>query len=214
MKKLRILLTDDHAIIRDGLKMLINAQLDMECVGEASNGHIAVQLAEEHKPDIVVMDVAMPELNGVQATKQLKQIHPVIKVLVLTRHNDEAHIQQLLLAGASGYVLKQSASAELIRALRALAAGHSYLDPAITENIVNNYVGKRAAPFVPANVNLSERESEVLRHVAFGYSNKEIANTLGISVKTVETYKSNGMQKLGLKSRIEVVRYALLQGWM
>jgi two-component system, NarL family, response regulator NreC len=214
MNKLRILLADDHAMIREGLKMMINAQTDMECIGEADNGRAALQLAREHNPDIAVMDISMPELSGVQATEQLKLTHPHIKVLALTRHKDEAHLQQLLRAGANGYVLKQSAASELIHAIRALASGHSYLDPAITGNIVSDYVGKRARQAAPTNVSPSERETEVLRYVAWGYSNKDIAQTLGISVKTVETHKANGMLKLGLRSRIEVVRFALLQGWL
>ncbi|NOT63633.1 MAG: response regulator transcription factor [Acidobacteria bacterium] len=214
MNKLRILLADDHAMIREGLKMMINVQADMECIGEADNGRAALQLARDRDPDIVVMDISMPELSGVQATEQLKQTHPHIKVLVLTRHKDDAHLQQLLRAGATGYVLKQSAASELIHAIRALASGHNYLDPAITENIVSDYVGKRARQAAPANISLSDRETEVLRYVAWGYSNKDIAQTLGISVKTVETHKANGMLKLGLRSRIEVVRFALLQGWL
>lgn len=214
MKQLRILLADDHGVIREGLKMLVNAQADMECVGEARDGRIALQLAQELKPDIVVMDVSMPEMNGVQATERLKQIHPEIKVLALTRHKDDAFLQQLLRAGVAGYVLKQSAATELIRALHVLAAGQNYLDPAVTENVFGHSASKHSTNVMPSNANLSERETEVLRLVAWGNSNKDIATELGISVKTVETYKANLTQKLGLKRRTDIVRFAVLQGWM
>lgn len=214
MKKLRILLVDDHAMIRDGLKMLIQAQPDMECVGEAGDGSVAVGLANKLQPDMVVMDITMPELNGLLATEKLKQESPNIKVLTLTRHKDESHLQQILRAGASGYVLKQSAASALIQAIRAVAAGHTWLDPAVTESVVSIFIGKHPAPDAPINAGLSERESETLHLIAWGYSNKEIAAQLKISVKTVESHKAKAMQKLGLNSRIDIVRFALLQGWL
>ena len=215
MNKLRILLAEDHETIRDGLKLLVNSQPDMEVVGAADNGRVAVQLAQELLPDIVVMDVSMPELNGLQATRKLKEKCPQVKVLPLTRHTDDGYLQQLLLAGANGYVLKQSKSAELLRAIRAVAAGQTYLDPAITEKAVTQIrSGKRAVRGVPANANLSEREAEVLRLIAWGHINKEVAARLSVSVKTVEAHKANGMRKMGMKSRVDIVRYALLQGWL
>ena len=155
----------------------------------------------------------MPELNGLQATERLREEFPQVRVLTLTRHTDKGYLQQLLKAGASGYVLKQSASAELVRAIRAVAAGQTYLDPAITERVVGNYVGKSALRGEAPGA-LSEREEEVLRMIACGYSNKEVAARLQISVKTVEAHKAGATRKLGMKSRIEIVRYALLQGWL
>jgi DNA-binding NarL/FixJ family response regulator len=215
MDKLRILLAEDHETIRDGLKLLINSQPDMEIVGEADNGRVALQLAQELLPDVVVMDVSMPELNGLQATKKLKQKCPQIKVLTLTRHTDDGYLQQLLQAGASGYVLKQSKSAELLRAIRAVVAGQTYLDPAITEKAVTQIrSGKRTARGASPDVHLSDRETEVLRLIAWGYINKEIAARLDLSIKTVEVHKANGMRKMGMKSRVDIVRYALLQGWL
>jgi DNA-binding NarL/FixJ family response regulator len=215
MDKLRILLAEDHETIRDGLKLLVNSQPDMEIVGEADNGRIALQLAQELMPDVVVMDVSMPELNGLQATKKLKQKCPQVKVLTLTRHTDDGYLQQLLQAGASGYVLKQSKSAELLRAIRAVSAGQTYLDPAITEKAVTHILaGKRAARGAAPDANLSGRETEVLRLIAWGYINKEIAARLNLSIKTVEVHKANGMRKMGMKSRVDIVRYALLQGWL
>jgi DNA-binding NarL/FixJ family response regulator len=215
MDKLRILLAENHETIRDGLKLLVNSQPDMEIVGEADNGRVALQLAQELLPDVVVMDVSMPELNGLQATKKLKQKCPQVKVLTLTRHTDDGYLQQLLQAGASGYVLKQSKSAELLRAIRAIGAGQTYLDTAITEKAVSQILGgKRAARGAPPDANLSGREAEVLRLIAWGYINKEIAARLNLSIKTVEVHKANGMRKMGMKSRVDIVRYALLQGWL
>lgn len=214
MTKLRIFLADDHEMIREGLKMLVNSQPDMECVGEANNGRAAVERARELLPDVTVMDVSMPELNGLQATERLKKACPQVKVLTLTRHTDDGYLQQLLRAGASGYVLKQSASTELIRAIRVIAEGNTYLDPAITQKVVGNYVSKSSSRGVAAQNDLSDRETEVLRMIAWGYSNKEVAARLQISVKTVEVHKASSMKKLGLKSRIDIVRYALLQGWL
>ena len=215
MNKLRILLAEDHETIRDGLKLLVNSQPDMEVVGEADNGRVAVQLAQELLPDVTVMDVSMPELNGLQATKKLKQRCPQVKVLTLTRHTDDGYLQQLLQAGASGYVLKQSKSAELLRAIRAVANGQTYLDPAITEKAVTQIrSGRRAVRGSSPDTNLSEREAEVLRLIALGYINKEVAARLSLSVKTVEAHKANGMRKMGMKSRVDIVRYALLQGWL
>jgi len=214
MNKLRILLADDHETIRDGLKLLVNSQPDMETVGEADNGRVAVQLAQELLPDVVVMDVSMPELNGLQATKKLKRQCPQVKVLTLTRHTDDGYLQQLLQAGVSGYVLKQSKSAELLRAIRAVATGQTYLDPAITEKAVTQIRGGRVARGASPDANLSDREAEVLRLIAWGYINKEVATRLSLSVKTVEFHKANGMRKTGMKSRVDIVRYAMLQGWL
>jgi two-component system, NarL family, response regulator NreC len=214
MPKLCILLADDHKMVRDGLRLLIDAQPDMTVVGEADNGRGAVALTQQLQPDVVVMDVTMPELNGLKATEQLRTLCPSIKILTLTRHTDDGYLHQLLKAGVSGYVLKQSASDELVRAIRVVAAGKSYLDPAITEQIVGSVVGKRPVRGSPAEKNLSYREEEVLRLSAWGYLNKEIADRLQISIKTAEAHKSNAMTKMGMKSRIDIVRYALLQDWL
>ncbi len=194
--------------------MLVSAQPDMEVIGEAKNGRLAVALAQELQPDIVVMDVSMPELNGLKATEKLKGLCPHLKILTLTRHTDGGYLQQLLKVGANGYVLKQSKANELIHAIRTVSRGHTYLDPALTERVVSSFVSGRPARGAPAGKNLSGREEEVLRFIAWGYSNKEIAARLSLSVKTVEAHKANAMQKLGMKSRIDVVRYALLQGWL
>jgi DNA-binding NarL/FixJ family response regulator len=214
MSSLRIFLADDHTVMREGLKSLVNAQTDMEVVGEADNGRTALQKAKELQPDVVIMDVSMPELNGIKVTEQLKRNCQKIKVLVLTAHDESGYLRQLLQVGASGYVLKKAAAEELINAIRAVAAGGVYLDPTLAGKVVGGYVGSRRLKGTPQGNDLSEREAEVLRLVAWGYTNKEIGSYLTISVKTVETHKANILEKLDLRSRVEMVRYALRQGWL
>jgi two-component system response regulator NreC len=214
MDKLRVFLADDHAVLREGLRMLVNAQADMEVVGEAADGRAAVERVKELLPDVAVLDVSMPELNGLQATARIKQCCPAAKILTLTRHTDDGYLQLLLKAGVSGYVLKQSTSSVLLTAIRAVARGQTFLDPAVTSKVVGSYVAKAAGKGAGAQIEPSEREREVLRMIAQGYSNKEIAAQLDLSVKTVEVHKANVMRKLGMRSRIDIVRYAILQGWL
>jgi two-component system, NarL family, response regulator NreC len=210
---IRILLAEDHMTVREGLKLLISSQPDMLIVGDVGDGREAVAGAKELQPDVVVMDITMPEMNGLQATKALMRDCPHVKVLTLTRHTDDGFLQQLLRAGAAGYVLKQSAATELVRAIRAVAAGKSYLDPAVTEKVTANYIGRRDRQRATPD-DISEREAEVLRLIAWGHSNKEVAERLEISVKTVEAHKANCMRKLGLQSRVDIIRYAVLRGWL
>jgi DNA-binding NarL/FixJ family response regulator len=214
MTTLRIFLAEDHSMVREGLKALINAHTDMEVIGEAGDGQTAVQQAKELQPDIVVIDVSMPKMNGQEATAKILEVCAHVKVLALTRHTDTGFIQQLFRAGASGYVLKQSASAQLIEAIHTIAAGNHYIDPAITGKVISSYASRQIKLNIGEQNLLSDREEEVVKMVAWGYSNKEIASRLDISVKTVEAHKSNAMKKLDLRSRIDVVRYALLQGWL
>ncbi len=215
MSKLRILLAEDHETVREGLKMILNAQSDMEVVDDVGDGRAAVERAQDLLPDIVLMDISMPYLNGLKATEKLKQCCPKVKVLTLTRHKDDGYLQQILRAGASGYVLKQSPPRELLHAIRAVAAGGKYLDPAVTGKVMGNYAGKRPASSRDGSQEtLSDREADVVRLIALGHSNKEIAAHLELSVKTVEVHKANGMKKLGIHSRIDIVRYAVLQGWL
>jgi DNA-binding NarL/FixJ family response regulator len=216
LNKIRVLIADDHAAVRDGFRLLVDSQADMECVGEAKDGRAAIELARELLPDIVIMDVSMPGMNGLKATEKIKQVAPQIKVLMMTRHTEEGYLQELIRAGASGYVLKQSPSSELLGALRAVAAGNNYLDQTLTGRVMDGYVGRhRGAPegSLPGR-ELSEREADVLRLIAWGYGNKEIGARLSISVKTVDVHKANAQKKLGLKGRVDIVRYALLQGWL
>jgi DNA-binding NarL/FixJ family response regulator len=213
-EKLRILLAEDHKTVREGIKLLVNAQTDMEVIGEAGDGEIAIKLAGELKPDIVVMDISMPELNGLRATRRMRSNGLDVKILMLTRHTDDGYLQQLIEAGANGYVLKQSAPNELINAIRAVGSGNSYLDPALTNKVMGGYANRSVSIRGENKNTLTDREAEVLRLIALGYSNKEIAESVNLSVKTIEAHKANAMQKLGINSRIGIVRYAILQDWL
>jgi DNA-binding NarL/FixJ family response regulator len=213
-KKLSVLIADDHETVREGLRLIVDAQPDMEVVGIASNGHDAVVQTASRTPDVVVMDISMPDVNGWTATAQIRERFPSTKVVTLTRHIDTSHFRQLVEAGTSGYVLKQSSSSELVRAIRTVAGGEKYIDPAMARRAQEAEL--RPVPVTPRGTAaaLSPREIEVMRLIAWGYTNKEIASNLKLSVKTVEAHKSNGMRKMGMRGRIDVVRYALLQGWL
>lgn len=213
MKPLAIMLVEDHVVVRDALKSLINAQDGMRVVGEAGDGVSAVRLAEQLHPDIIVMDVGLPGMNGAEAARQVVRVSPTSRIVALTQFEDKGYVRELFDAGATGYVLKRSASEELIRAIRIVSTGGSFFDPIILEKIATGYV--RTEPVVElTDADLSERETEVLRLIAEGHTNKEIAHRLNLSVKSIETYKARAMEKLGLHSRAELVRYALLRGWL
>jgi len=207
-------LADDHAVVREGLKALVNAQPDMCVVGEAADGEAACRAAVELAPDVLVMDLSMPVLGGAEATERVRRDCPGVKVLALTVHAERVYLTQLLRAGASGYVLKRAAAAELVRAVRAVAAGGTYIDPSVAGALVGGYLDAEEAAAQPPHEALSDREREVLLRIARGFSNKEIAAALGLSVKTVETYKGRVAEKLGLRSRVDIVRYAAGQGWL
>jgi len=214
MKTLKILLADDHEMLREGLRHLIDSDPDMRVVGEARNGRDALLKARQLKPDVVVMDLSMPELNGLQATKQLKTDAPAIKVVVLTAHEGEGYLREMCKIGADGYVLKISAGSELVKAIALVAKGGKYFDAALaSEALAKQLTGLPTTNETPVG-ELSAREQEVLKLLAWGYSNKEIAAQISLSVKTVETYKARIGDKLGLRSRTEMVRYALGQGWL
>jgi two-component system, NarL family, response regulator NreC len=214
MRKLRVLVADDHKMIRDGLRLLIDCQRDMRVIGEAANGKEALQQARDLKPDVVVMDLSMPELNGLQATERLKAERPGIKVVALTVHEDASYLLQLCKAGAVGYVLKRSAGDDLINAIRTVAAGGLHFDPTLAAKALSGRRGEAPGRAGLHAGDLSEREKEVLILLAWGYSNKEIAGDLGLSTKTVETYRVRISEKLGFRSRTEMVQYALRQGWL
>jgi len=214
MKKTAILLADDHQVVREGLKLLINSQPDLRVVGEAGTGKEALQKARELKPEVVVMDLTMPELNGLQATELLKAEQPEIKIVALTVHEDLSYLRQLCKAGAAGYVLKRSAGDELIEAIRTVMAGGLHFDAKLAGKALAGLTREPGAKSEPHTSDLSEREKEVLILLAWGNSNKEIAAKLSLSIKTVQTYRVRIAEKLGLHGRTEIVAYALRQGWL
>lgn len=213
-EKIKVMLCDDHAILRSGLSRLLGEQEDIEVVGEAENGREAVQKVQELYPDIVLMDIGMPVMNGMEATKQIKKRNPDVKVLVLTMHDNEEYLFQVLQAGASGYVLKKAADSDLINAIHVVARGDCFLYPSAAKMVVEDYLDKLKTGQEPTSSfdSLTDREREILKLVAEGYTNREIAESLFISVKTVETHKSNIMEKLNLHKRAELVRYAIKKG--
>ncbi len=208
---IRILLADDHAVLRAGLKALLNAQPDMQIVGEAGDGQVCLEVATQLQPDLILLDLHMPRCNGLEALTALKRQVPHSRVLVLTMHDDAQYLRQVLAGGGAGYVLKQAADTELLTAIRTVYNGGVFLHPQHTK-ILLDALTPAPAPEADSLTRLSERELEVLRLIALGYANKEIADTLYLSVKTVETYKARLMEKLGLKSRAALVRFALEHG--
>jgi DNA-binding NarL/FixJ family response regulator len=209
-----VLLADDHVTVRHGLRLLIDGEPDMQVVSEAGDGESAVTQAISIAPDVVVMDISMPGVNGLVATRTLKERQPCIAVVTLTRHSDDAYLQALLRAGVSGYVLKQSAPNELLQAIRIAASGGRYIDSSLASRPMSALTGREGQRSGKGGAPISDRERDVLRLIAEGHSNKEIAVRLELSVKTVEAHKANGMRKLGLTGRIDIVKYALLQGWL
>jgi DNA-binding NarL/FixJ family response regulator len=210
----RIVLADDHPVVLNGLRNLIQAEDDLDLVGEASTGLSALRIIRERRPDVAVLDISMPELNGIMLSRRIAEEMPSIRLLVLTLHEDRAYLKQALEAGVLGYVLKRSAAENLVQAIRAVVIGALYVDPAIAE-WMSDPGSKRAGRLKEGGApGLTDREAEVLKLVALGYTNKEIACQLVIGVKSVETYKARGGEKLGLKTRAALVRYASAQGWL
>jgi two-component system response regulator NreC len=210
---IHILLADDHTILRAGLKMMLNAQPDMEVIGEAHDGRQAIAEVQRLQPDIVLMDITMPDMNGIEATRQIKKLQPETKVLMLTMHENDEYVFQALRAGASGYMLKEAADTELISALHVVQSGQFYLSPAAQSVMVGDYLQRvRTGEEKDSYSNLTEREREILKLVAEGYTNNQIAERLVISPKTVDTHRTHIMDKLNLHSRAELVKYAIRRG--
>ncbi len=207
-QKIRILLADDHAVVRQGFKLILGAQPDMEIVGEAGNGREAVELAEKLRPDVAVMDVAMPELNGIEATRRMGESAPRTRVLALSMHKDSVYVREILRAGARGYLLKDQIDSDLLAAVRAVARGEGYLSPAVSDAVLNDY---RKHVSDPIDL-LTSREREVLQMIAEGKTNKEIATVLDLSVYTVDAHRGRIMEKLNLHSVNELVRFAVRNG--
>ncbi|RED41696.1 response regulator transcription factor [Paenibacillus sp. VMFN-D1] len=211
---IKIIIVDDHAMVRSGLRMLLSAAPDIEVAAEASEGDEGIRMALEHQPNVVLMDLSMPHgKDGLTAATELKQQLPDVAVLILTMHDDDEYLFRAIHAGAAGYVLKSAPHEELLTAIRTVAGGDAYLYPTATKRLMNEYVDQmRRGESTDLFDGLSEREKEVLSLTAMGYANKEIAEQLVISVKTVETHKSNLMEKLGLKTRPELIKYAMKKG--
>jgi DNA-binding NarL/FixJ family response regulator len=213
MNTIRVILAEDHTIVRKGLRSLLEGEEDIEVIGEAGNGKEAITLVEQKKPDIVVMDIGMPELNGLEATRRIKKKFPQTKVLILTMHTNEEYVFEILQAGASGYIVKKAAPTELVSALRAVEQGESFLSPSISKKVIDEYLqrageAKRRGAFEL----LTDREREVLQLIAEGNSTRGIAGRLFISTKTVETHRSNLMEKLDLHGTADLTRYAIRMG--
>jgi DNA-binding NarL/FixJ family response regulator len=211
MAEVRILLADDHAVLRDGVRMVLETHPGFKVVGTADNGEDAVDLARSLRPDIAVLDIAMPRLNGLEATREIRACCPATEVVILSMHEGEDYLREALRAGAAGYVLKRAAAKELVGAIQAVRRGESYLDPALTRTLISDYVRQVDRSDTPADA-LTERELEVLSLVAEGFTNRQIALKLNISIKTVQTHRANLMDKLNLHDRTELVRYAIRRG--
>ena len=213
MARLRILLADDHRVVRQGLRRVLEDRLDWEVVAEAGDGREAVRLAEEVKPDVAIIDVAMPLLNGIETTRQIARKAPATRILVLSMHSDEAYVNQILKAGATGYLLKDSADVDLLQAVDAVSKGKSFFSPAIAKVMLDDYVRQLADKGITDRFeSLSEREREIFQLIAEGKANKEMAVLLSISPSTVETHRARIMEKLDLHSAAEIVLYAVRRG--
>lgn len=212
-RRLRVFIADDHAVLRAGLRMLIDAQPDMQVAGEAEDGEEALRQVVRLRPDIALVDISMPRLDGLEALQQLRAAAPEVRVLILSMYDDEGYLRRALECGAAGYILKKAADTELMAALRAVARGEVYIYPSLTHLLVNRYLGRvEEMPSEPSPDRLSERELEVLRLLAAGYTSQQVGNQLALSAKTIDTYKARMMEKLGLRNRAELVRYALRHG--
>lgn len=213
MAKIKVLIADDHAIVREGVKMILAKEPDIDVVGEASDGRQALELVETLKPNVVVMDISMPGMGGIEATQHVKERYPGVNVLALTMHEDESYVFKLLRAGASGYVLKRAAAQDLVQAVRAAAKGEAFLYPSVARKVVEDYLKRVETGEERERYDgLTEREKEILTHIAQGQSNQQIAQQLYISIKTVQTHRAHVLEKLGLHDRTELVRYAIRKG--
>jgi two-component system response regulator NreC len=221
MKKTRILIVDDHAVVRDGIRSVLQSSPEYAIVGEADDGELAVELVPELKPDVIIMDISMPKMNGIEAATILKKEHPDVKIIILTVHEDEAYAYQILRAGACGYVLKTAGKKEIRDAITSAMSGERFFSPGVSKMIIDGFI-KRASqepPSVQADTDvttqqLTKRETEILQYIAQGYTNRKIAETLFLSIRTVNSHRTNLMQKLDIHDTARLVRYAMEAGLM
>ncbi len=213
IQKIRVIVADDHTLVREGVRMILAKESDLEVVGEASDGQQALGLVENLKPDVVIMDISMPGMGGIEATQRLRERHPKVAVLALTMHEEETYVFRLLRAGASGYVLKRAAAQDLVQAVRAAARGESFLYPSVARKVLEDYLKRVEAGEGRERFDgLTEREKEILTLIAQGSSNQQIAQQLFVSIKTVQTHRAHILEKLNLHDRTELVRYAIRKG--
>jgi DNA-binding NarL/FixJ family response regulator len=212
MSKIRVLIADDHTLVREGIAAMLRFYEDVEVVGEASDGKEAIEKASEIKPDVVLMDIAMPGLGGLEATVEIKKLHPDMKIIVLSQYDDKEYVSRFLKAGVSGYLLKKAVGSDLIAAIKAVIKGESYLYPSIAVSVIDGYLGKEMPEVEDPYEKLTDREHQVLKLIAEGQSHKEIASTLGISAKTVVAHQTNISEKLDIHSRAGLIKFAIQKG--
>ncbi len=214
-QRIKVLLADDHAVMRSGLRLLIDNQPDMHVIGEAGDGLQAINQTAALRPDVVLLDLTMPKIDGLTCLKQIRERTPQARVLILTMHADEQYLREAISRGANGYVVKQAADQEVLSAIRAVMRGEMYIHPLMTKALLGDLIDRvKVADPIDPTATLSDRETEVIKQVARGHTNQEIAEKLSLSVKTVETYRARAMEKLGLASRAALVRYAMERGWL
>ncbi len=209
---IKILLVDDHMVLREGLRALLSTENDLHVVGGASNGRDAIEAVDRYHPDVVVTDISMPGMNGIETVRQLRQSHPLLKLIILSMHANQAYVIEALQAGAHGYVVKQADATEVVHAIRAVVAGSAYISPIISKDLTNDYLTRK--PSELSLPKLTTREREVAQLIAEGHSTRDISKMLTVSVKTVETHRANIMHKLSTKSATDIVKYALKRGWI
>lgn len=212
MSKIKVMIADDHALVREGISAFLRMSSDIEVVGEASDGLEAIEVAREINPDVILMDIAMPRLGGLEATIELKKICPNTKILIVTQYDDKEYVNRLLKAGVSGYILKRAAGTDLIAAIKAVSRGEFYLCPALASDVIDGYLGKKEITVEEPYERLTDREKQVLKLIAEGHTHKEIADMLNISAKTVIAHQTNLTEKLGISSRSALIRFALQKG--
>ena len=207
----RVVIADDHAIVRAGLRSLIHDDAGLDLIGEAAGGYEAIELVEKNRPDVLVLDISMPDLDGISVTRKLKQSHPDLRILILTLHDDQALIREAIKAGASGYILKRAAESELLSAIQVILRGDLYVDPSVLRSLLGEPTPSPSEPPTPIET-LTRRETEILKLIVEGYTNRQVSEQLNISIRTVEGHRANISDKLGLHSRLELVRYARQHG--